>query len=52
MKQNLLTSCEMCAKHTHTHTHVLYFKDWRYNVVPSMMKGGVKLDNALTRDRL
>lgn len=38
--------------HTHTHTRVLSSKDWRTNVVLQFEKGGVKLDKALTRDRL
>ena len=39
--------------HTHTHTHE-YYKIQRLedNVVLQFEKGGVKLDKALTRDRL
>ena len=37
--------------HTHTHTSII-FKRLEDNVVLQLEKGGVKLDKALTRDRL
>lgn len=42
---------------THTHTHTPIYQLWnlyegRTNVVLLSEKGGVKLDNALTHDRL
>ena len=46
-----------CDTHTHTHTHTTFTKylyllqRGGYNVAPSCMKGGVKLDR-LTRDWL